>query len=363
MRHHRALWPGLILAACLGLVSMFLGARPWFMSHGFSALTVAIVLGIALGNTVYARVAPAAGAGVNFSRQTLLRAGVVLYGLRLTLHDIGHVGLAGVIIDALVILSTFGLAQLLGRLLGIDRTASSLIGAGSAICGAAAVMATEPVVRGKPEQVAVAVSTVVVFGTLSMFLYPLLYELNQHWTLVPGGVQSFGIYAGSTIHEVAQVVAAGRQVSAQAANTAVITKLVRVMMLAPFLIGLSAWLMRGTVGKGAAHQSAEADPGSRHRSAHAGSGPRRPPIPWFAFGFVGVVLVNSLALLPAGLVAIADQLDTLLLAMAMGALGLCTHVSAVRQAGVRPLQLAGLLFVWLIVGGAAINRLVDVWLG
>jgi uncharacterized integral membrane protein (TIGR00698 family) len=209
-------------------------------------------------------------------------------------------------------------------------------------------MATEPVVRGKPEQVAVAVSTVVVFGTLSMFLYPVLHSLNQHWSLLPSSDQAFGIYTGSTIHEVAQVVAAGRQVSAETANTAVITKLVRVMMLAPFLIGLSAWLARTA---------------PRPQDTASSTTSVRTPVPWFAFGFIAVVLVNSLALLPAAAVAATIQLDTVLLAMAMSALGLSTHIGAARQAGVKPLVLAGLLFIWLIVGGGSINRLIGGWLG
>jgi len=349
---HLRLLPGLALTAAIAGLAMLLGGSSWFMSHGLSALTIAIVLGIVLGNSIYPRLSPQSGAGVTFSKQTLLRAGVVLYGLRLTLHDIGHVGIAGVVIDALVILTTFGLAHALGRMIGLDPTARSLIGAGSAICGAAAVMATEPVVRARPEQVAVAVSTVVVFGTLSMFLYPALYSLNLHWVLLPGGADAFGIYAGSTIHEVAQVVAAGRQVGADTANTAVITKLVRVMMLAPFLIGLSTWLLRS--------RSATAD-AATGGSAPPASEPKL-PMPWFAFGFIAVILFNSLALLPQQLLSSAVQLDTLLLAMAMGALGLSTHISAVRQAGLKPLLLAGMLFVWLIVGGGSINRLVDGWL-
>jgi uncharacterized integral membrane protein (TIGR00698 family) len=347
MNRNRLL-PGLALTASVAVVAMALGGIGWFSSHGLSALTVAIVLGILLGNSLYPHIAARSGSGVAFSKQTLLRAGIVLYGLRLTLHDIGHVGLAGVLIDALVILTTFGLAHLLGRLIGLDRTASSLIGAGSAICGAAAVMATEPVVRARPEQVTMAVSTVVVFGTLSMFLYPFLYTLNLRWPLLPQGVDAFGIYAGSTIHEVAQVVAAGRSVGVDTANTAVITKLVRVMMLAPFLIGLSAWLLR------------------RSPAAHAGGsakGQRRLPVPWFAFGFIAVVLFNSLRLLPAPVVNVAIQLDTLLLAMAMAALGLATHMRAVHQAGIKPLLLGGMLFFWLIIGGGLINRLIAGWLG
>jgi uncharacterized integral membrane protein (TIGR00698 family) len=219
-----------------------------------------------------------------------------------------------------------------------------LIGAGNAICGAAAVMATEPLLRAKAEQVTVAISTVVVFGTLAIFIYPALYALNLHWHWLASGSQAFGIYAGSTIHEVAQVFAAGRSISVETANTAVITKMVRVMMLAPFLIGLSGWLTRARAVK---------EPAASERDA-----PRKLTIPWFAFAFVAVIVFNSLALLPQSVVADAVDVDTFLLAMAMGALGLTTHLSAIRRAGVKPLLLGALLFAWLVAGGALINRLV-----
>jgi uncharacterized integral membrane protein (TIGR00698 family) len=330
------LLPGLALSAALAAVSIRLGASGWLQAHGMSALTVAIVLGIVLGNTIYPSIAASSGAGVGFSKQTLLRAGVILYGLRLTLHDVGQVGFSGVLIDAILLTSTFALALILGtRLFGLDRPTALLIGAGNAICGAAAVMATEPLLRAKAEQVTVAISTVVVFGTVAIFLYPALYQLNQHWQLLPTGSRAFGIYAGSTIHEVAQVFAAGRSISVETANTAVITKMVRVMMLAPFLIGLSAWLARKS----------------------DAVGPRRVTIPWFAFAFIGMVVFNSLALLPHAVVATAIDVDTFLLAMAMGALGLTTQLAAIRRAGVKPLLLGALLFVWLVVGGALINGL------
>jgi uncharacterized integral membrane protein (TIGR00698 family) len=306
-----------------------------------TALTVAIVLGILLGNTVYPFLAASSGAGVLFSKQTLLRAGVILYGLRLTLHDIGQVGMSGVLIDAVLLGSTFALALFLGtRLFGLDRETSMLIGAGNAICGAAAVMATEPLLRARSEQVTVAISTVVVFGTVAIFVYPALYELNQHWHLLPPGSRAFGIYAGSTIHEVAQVFAAARSISVETANTAVITKMVRVMMLAPFLIGMSAWLARQDGGR------------DGNQAGH-----RRLTIPWFAFAFIGMVVFNSLAMLPHAVAEAAIDLDTFLLAMAMGALGLTTHLSAIRRAGIKPLLLGGLLFVWLVGGGAVINSL------
>ena len=125
-------------------------------THGWGMRITAIVLGILVGNTLYPRIAAGSAAGVGFSKQILLRAGIILYGLRLTFQDIAGVGLHGVLLDALMLASTFGLACLLGtRLFGLDRTTTLLIGAGSSICGAAAVMATEPVVRGRAEQVAV----------------------------------------------------------------------------------------------------------------------------------------------------------------------------------------------------------------
>jgi uncharacterized integral membrane protein (TIGR00698 family) len=334
--------PGIALAAVLAAAAAAIAESPWLLSHGISVLTVAIVLGMGVGNLVSARIA-VTDAGVNYSKQTLLRLGIILYGLRLTFQDIAHVGVAGVVIDAIVLSSTFALAWWAGtRLFGLERSTAMLIGAGSSICGAAAVMAAEPVVRGRAEQVTIAVSTVVVFGTLAIFLYPSLYQLNERWHLLAVSPGAYGIFAGSTIHEVAQVVAAGRAVNDAAAATAVITKMVRVMMLAPFLVMLSAYLSRRTGGDTAG--------AIRTRNPIA--------IPWFALGFVAVAALNSFALLPAAAVKMTLNLDTIVLSMAMGALGLTTRWSAIRTAGLKPLGLAAILFAWLVLGGAAINVLV-----
>jgi len=184
---------------------------------------------------------------------------------------------------------------------------------------------------------------VVVFGTIAMFLYPALYHLMGSGLAGLGSPAAYGVFAGSTIHEVAQVVAAGRAIGEQAAATAVITKMVRVMLLAPFLLGLSMYLAR---------------------EGQSTSEPRaRISIPWFALGFVAVTALNSLVTLPPALTAMATSFDTFVLAMAMAALGLTTHISAIRTAGIRPLALAGILFVWLIAGGIAINAGVTALLG
>ena len=338
--HFKAYVPGLTLAAVLAFAAMALSRISWLQTNGISALTLAIILGMLIGNTVYPSIANVSAEGVTYSKQKLLRLGIILYGLRVTFQDIGHVGFAGVAVDAFVVCSTFALAWLIGtRVLRIDSKTSMLIGAGSSICGAAAVMATVPVVRARAEQVTVAVSTVVVFGTLAIFLYPVFYHLNRIYFLLPMTPKAYGIFAGSTIHEVAQVVAAGRAISEEAASTAVITKMVRVMMLAPFLVGLSAYLSRS-------HRA-------NQRGTHEQN--RRIAIPWFALSFIAVAGLNSLSLLNQSIVNTAIDVDTFMLAMAMTSLGLTTHVSTIRQAGMRPLALAAILFVWLICGGIVAN--------
>jgi len=247
--------------------------------------------------------------------------------------------LPGLVLSGLIALASVALAQ-------SAWLQSHGIGAGSSICGAAAVMATEPVLRARAEQVAVAVATVVVFGTLAMFLYPAAYGLLQAHGGMAVSETAYGVFTGSTVHEVAQVVAAGHAVSERAADTAVIAKMVRVMMLAPFLVVLSAVLARR--------------PGAAGAAGSAG-GAGKVVVPWFALGFVAVAGLNSLALLPPTAVAAALDADTLLLATAMAALGLTTRFSALRQAGIRPLGLAALLFAWLVLGGAGINAAVNAW--
>lgn len=330
--------PGVLLVFVVAGVSAALATQPWAAGLGLSALTLAIVLGMAIGNTGYTWVQPVCASGVDFAKQRLLRAGIILFGLRITFQDIAAVGWSGVLVDAVMLSSTFTLALLIGRhWWGMDAKSVVLIGAGSSICGAAAVLATEPVVKAHSEDVAVAVATVVVFGTLAMFGYPLLHALTQGWWHLSDS--AYGLYVGSTVHEVAQVVVAGSAVSEAAAAHAVIAKMIRVMMLAPFLLWLSALLARRGAVRGA----------------------RKITVPWFALGFIAVAGLNSLQWLPRPWVSALVTLDNLLLAMAMAALGLTTHAGAIRRAGARPLLLAALLFGWLIVGGGLVNGLLTGW--
>jgi len=338
LQHHRTVWhfvPGLALSAVVTGVALWGGSIPAVAGAGFSALTLAILLGMVVGNTVYPHIWKSCDGGVIFAKQHLLRLGIILYGFRLTFSQIADVGVSGIAIDVLTLSSTFLLACFIGqKIFGLDKQTSWLIGAGSSICGAAAVLATEPVVKAEASKVTVAVATVVIFGTLAIFLYPAMYPLVAHWF----SPETYGIYIGSTMHEVAQVVAAGHAINPEAENAAVIAKMLRVMMLAPFLIVL-AMRVKALAPANAAQKS-------------------KITIPWFALFFIVVAIFNSFHLLPQGVVNTLVTLDTIVLAMAMAALGLTTHISALKRAGAKPLLMALVLFVWLIVGGGAINLLV-----
>ena len=329
-----ALYTGLLLVTLLAALASWLERQPFLQGSGLSALTLAIVIGMALGNTPAAPLLRHVAEGVDFSRTRLLRLGIILYGLRITLAQLAEVGWAGLLLDVLMLSGTFFFAQWLGqRVLRMDRDLSLLIGAGASICGAAAVMGAEPVVRAPAHKVSVAVATVVVFGTIAMFLYPFL----QGWLGLDD--HAYGLYVGSTVHEVAQVVVAGNAAGEQAAAIAVIEKMLRVMLLAPFLLLLGAWL-------------------SKQREAGEGESKNKLVIPWFALWFIAVCCFNSLDWLPKDVQAALIRFDTFILAAAMAALGLRTHAGAVREAGAKPLLLASGLFVFLVIGGYLANRVV-----
>ena len=307
---------------------------------GLSSLTLAILIGMILGNTVYPYAAERLNLGVCFAKGQILRLAIMFYGFKLTLTQVASVGMPAVMSDALVLTSTFLITYWIGtKLLKVDKQTTILIGSGASICGAAAVIAADPIVKAEAHKVTIAVATVVVFGTISMILYPFLYHLGwlQPWL----SAQDYGIYTGSTIHEVAQVVVAGNAVSADVGDTAVVTKMIRVMMLAPFLLVLSFALTKGSSNNGE-------KPSFMNRVQQV-------KVPWFAFIFIFIVVLHTWLNMSADFEQAMIMLDDILLTMAMFALGLTTHLSAIKQAGVRPLILGAIMFGWLVVGGGIIN--------
>ena len=198
-------------------------------------------------------------------------------------------------------------------------------------------MATEPVLKAEEHKAAIAVSMVVLFGTIAMFLYPALYNMG----IFDMSAKEFGIYVGGTIHEVAQVVAVPASVpgaSEEMANSAVIVKMTRVIMIAPMLIILGIYLSYS----------------AKRSGAEAGG--VKLVIPWFAVYFIGMAGFNSLGLLPQNIVTIINEIDTFLLTMAMTALGMGTIFSKFKGLGLAPIYTAGVMFAWLMVGGYFITK-------
>lgn len=313
-----ALLPGIALTVLIAAAAYALRLIP---GMGLvSPLVLAIIIGMAYHNLV--GTPKAAIPGVKFGLRRILRFAIVLLGLQLTFAQVRTVGVVGFSIVAFTLAATFFATRWFGRVIGVDRQLSELIAAGTAICGASAVIATNTVTRGSDEDVAYAVACVTVFGSLSMLLAPVLLPYTGF------DAHAYGLWTGSSIHEVAQVVAAAFQGGQQAGEFGTVAKLSRVMLLAPLVIGLGA----------AAMWRARGDTNPNHA---------RPPLPWFVFGFVAMVLVNSAGVVPEELRTHLVTLTTFLLAVALGAMGLETDIRKLRMKGLRPLLLGAA--AWLFI--------------
>jgi len=317
--------PGLALTAGIAGVAFALRQLPGIGI--LSPLILAILLGMIFHNLV--GTPRRAKAGVTFSLRRILRFAIILLGLQLTVTQVISVGGAGIGIIVATLVATFGFTVWLGRRLGVDGKLAQLIAAGTSICGASAVIASNTAIEGSDEDVAYAVACVTIFGSLSMFLYPLfpaLLHLDAH---------RYGLWAGASIHEIAQVVAAAFQNGKDSGDFGTIAKLSRVTLLAPMVLALGwfASRKRGQTPVGAARKSA--------------------PMPYFALGFIALILINSLDILPPAIRTGSVPVTTFLLSIALAAMGLETDIRKLKAKGLRPLLLgAG---AWLFISGLSLG--------
>ncbi len=342
---------GILLIALFSFAAFYLAEIPFVKSLSLSPLIIGIILGMLYANSLRNKLPETWVPGIKFCTKQILRAGIVLYGFRLTLTQVAAVGLPAIIIDTIVVAGTIFLGIGLGRLLRMDKDTALMTATGSAICGAAAVLGAEPVVKCESHKTAIAVSTVVIFGTISMFLYPIMYRTGMLDALGDTGT---AIYTGSTLHEVAHVAGAGNAMDPTdtlgIAGTATITKMIRVMMLAPVLV-----IMGFALGGRKRNEGQE---------TIAYKGKNKITIPWFAFGFIGIICLNTLLQHMLGVESVKEiplngaieYADTFMLTMAMTALGTETSIDKFKQAGAKPFLLAGLLYVWLVVGGYLLTK-------
>ncbi|TKI68584.1 YeiH family putative sulfate export transporter [Sulfurimonas crateris] len=331
---------GILFVAIFAAAATMISEINFVKSLGISPLVIGIVVGIFYANTLHNNTPKEWSGGITFSAKKILRFAIVFYGFRITFQQIAEVGLEGFMVSLIMLSTTFILGTWAGqKFFKMDRDTSMLSASGASVCGAAAVLATEPVLKAEEHKAAIAVSMVVLFGTISMFLYPLLYNMG----VFDMSAKEFGIYVGGTIHEVAQVVAVPASIpgaSEEMANSAVIVKMTRVIMIAPMLIILGIYLSMS------AKKSGTAD----------GLGGVKLVIPWFAVYFIGMAGFNSLGIVPQNIVDIINEIDTFLLTMAMTALGIGTVFAKFKGLGLAPVYTSGLMFAWLLVGGYFITK-------
>ena len=312
------LLPGLALGGAVTAAAFLLRSLELPGLTRLSPLMLAIMIGMLVRNTLGRP--EAARAGLAFSLRGPLRLGIILLGLQVTLAEILGIGWSGLLILAFALLSTYLFTLWLGGRLGVAPGLATLIAAGTGVCGASAIVAANTVVRDGDESVAYALATVTLFGTIAMFSYPLIGAALHMPTEV------YGLWSGASVHEVAQVVAAGFARGQAEGEFATVAKLARVLMLAPLVIGMGLWAARQTQG------------GSRTGS---------PPIPWFVFGFLALVLLGDTGWIDPQLRLYANLATQILLTFALAAVGLETDIRRLIAQGWQPLLLGALATVYI----------------
>jgi uncharacterized integral membrane protein (TIGR00698 family) len=330
VRRPASLAPGLLAVAVLAAVATCLGR----VVPVIGAPVCAVALGAAL--SWRARQQPRLHPGITFAAGRVLQLAVVLMGAGLSLTQVVHVGAASlpVMLGTLTVCLT--LAAVLGRRLGVNRDLRTLIGVGTGICGASAIAAVSPAIRAKNPDIAYAVSTIFIFNVAAVLTFPVLghaLHLDQH---------AFGLFAGTAVNDTSSVIAAAATYGTAAGQYAVVVKLTRTLMIVPITLALAAITRR-----------ADDDFDNENRSAASRAVGL---VPWFLVGFLAVVAVNSLGLIPASAHPLIGTIAGVLVTVALAAIGLSTDVTAIRRAGAKPLLLGLILWIAVTATSLALGR-------
>ncbi|OZM78180.1 YeiH family protein [Pseudonocardia sp. MH-G8] len=314
----RPLLPGVLAAAIATGIAFGASA----LLPAVSALTVAVVLGVLVGQLMPG----SARAGLRFATSRFLRLGVVLLGLQLGLNEVFGLGAATVIAVVVTVLVAFAGSLLLGRVVGVSPGLGLMVATGFSICGASAIAAMDSVAETDEEDVATAVTLVTLYGSAAIALVPLVgRSLGM-------SAPQLGAWAGLSVHEVAQVVAAASPAGSAAVGVAVVVKLTRVALLAPMVAGVSLV--------------------QRHRCG-AGGGKRPPLVPLFVLGFLATMLLRSTGIVAPAVASAAQVLTTLLFAAALFGLGSAVRIGALLRTGRRGLVLGALSTGLVALAGLA----------
>lgn len=294
-----------------------------------SPLIIGILLG-ALLSPLYPKI-PFTHKAIKFGSKQLLRAGIVLYGSYITFGEIATLGISGFCIAASIVIITFCSALIIGRILKLDTQISMLVGIGSAVCGAAAILALESTIKASPSKSSIALSFIVIFGLCGMVLLPLVYYSG----LLPLSDYQWGILIGASLHEVGNVIGAGA-ISPEIQNIAILIKMTRVILLVPLLLIIAYVVF---------HNQQKDSKGNIY-------------IPYFALLFLVVIVLNSIYDFPPVILQSAQFGSKILLVFAMVALGLQIDWQKFVSFGTKTFILAFILFVILLVSAYALVYLI-----
>lgn len=308
---------GIGLTLIIAFIAKYLSFFPFLSIMG--QLVIAIIIGIAWRATV--GVPTTIIAGANFSSKKLLRLGIILLGMRLNLMDIVNAGPRVFIIAVIVIIFTLTVVYGLTRLFKVDQRLGILTACGTAICGAAAVVAIAPQIKAKDDETAIGAAIVAILGTIFTLVYTFLYPILGLSPL------SYGLFSGATLHEIAHVIAAADAGGSDAVDMAVIIKLTRVALLVPVAILIGIW----------SNRALRKEQGGQSKASW-----KSIPIPWFILGFLLVSGVNSLGIVSAELASDIVFIAYMLIAMAMAGLGLNVDLVDFKRLGMKSFE-AGLI--------------------
>ncbi len=308
-----------------------------FLPSIVAEVSVAILLGIVVGTLAGARMAPLAP-GLAFASQRVLRFGIVLLGARLSLGEIARIGLPATGVIVVTMAASFAIVLIVARFVRVEGRLAVLIAVGSAVCGNTAIVATAPVIGARAREVAYAVATITLFGTLAVFLYPSIgraFEVPQ---------PSFGLWAGVAVHDTSQVIATSAAYGPQALDVATVVKLIRNALMAPLLLLIAtAWASRGG-----------------QQAGSAGRGIRR-AVPLFVFGFLALAALRTIGVIDASQAATLDTVARALIVVALAAVGMSIHVGELRETSWRPLAVG--FTVALVVGIGSLVAIMTLGLG
>ena len=311
---------GIILTLILAILAGQIAKLPFFSIMGI--MIISILLGMSWKSLMGTQ--SNAAIGIGFSSKILLRAGIILMGLRLNLELIASAGLSIILIDSIVIVFTLVIMIWLGKILSVDKHLSALIAVGTAVCGAAAIVAVAPLIKGKKEYTALAVAVIAILGTIGalgyIFLYPVL-DMEPYF---------YGVMVGATLQELAHVIAAAIPGGPVSSEIAVLVKLGRVSLLIPTALVLGYLFSKNAANEG-----------------NDKKGIKKLPIPWFIFGFLAMSMVNTFQWIPAALTTTLIDSSVYLLSMAMAGLGLSINFSDFKRVGFKPVLLGVLGFIAL----------------